>query len=170
MLKRSRILIMAITLPALLLVWGCNIGSGANRAENGDVVQVHYTGTLADGTVFDSSIDREPIEFTLGTGQMIPGFENAVLGMKVGGKKTVTIPSNEAYGPRNQNLVIDVPREQIPEDLDPQVGQQLQMTLEDGMIAIVTIIAISDTTITLDGNPPLAGKDLTFEIELVDIL
>ncbi len=168
MLKRSLIILVAMVLSALLVISGC--GTAGKTAVEGDVVQVHYTGTLTDGIVFDSSIDREPIEFTLGEGQMIPGFEKAVLGMKIGEKKTVTIPASEAYGPRNTNLVIDVPRETIPAELDPEIGKQLQMTMQDGMIAIVTIIGMTDSTITLDGNPPLAGKDLIFEIELVDIL
>ncbi len=169
MLKGSRVLLIAVMLAAILSVWGC-ASVAANRAEDGDMVRVHYTGTLDDGTVFDSSVDREPIEFTLGAGQMIPGFEKAVLGMKEGETKTVTIPSSEAYGPRNQNLVMEVPREEMPEGMEPQIGQQLQMSQNDGTIVIVTIIEVSENSIKLDANPPLAGKDLTFEIELVEIL
>jgi len=145
---------------------GCN----ASQARNGDVVQVDYTGKLADGTVFDSSAERGPLEFTLGAGQMIPGFEKAVFGMKVGEKKTVTIPVDEAYGPRRDDLVVEVPREKLPSDMTPEVGQQLGIKQPDGRTAIVTITNVSDNnTVTIDANHPLAGKDLTFEIELVKI-
>ncbi|MCX6008591.1 MAG: peptidylprolyl isomerase [Chloroflexi bacterium] len=148
---------------------GCNAWHNAAQAKNGDVVQVDYTGKLADGTVFDTSVGREPLEFTLGAGQMITGFEKAVLGMKVGEKKTVTIPADEAYGPRRDDLVGELPREKLPSGLTPEVGQQLQMTRPDGGTIIATITNVSDNTVTIDANPPLAGKDLTFEIELVKI-
>jgi peptidylprolyl isomerase len=145
-------------------------GCGAAQAKNGDTVQVNYTGKLADGTVFDSSVGREPLEFTLGAGQMIPGFEKAVFGMKVGEKKTVTIPVDEAYGPHRDDLVIEVPRDKLPAGLTPEVGQQLGVKQADGSTAVVTITNVSDNnTVTIDANHPLAGKDLTFEIELVKI-
>ena len=138
-------------------------------ASDGDTVRVHYTGTLEDGTTFDTSVGREPLEFTLGEGKMIPGFEKAVYGLKVGKSKTVTIPAEEAYGPHRDDLVIVVEREQLPADLDPKVDQQLQMQQTDGRTAVVIVIDVSETTITVDANHSLAGKDLTFEIELVEI-
>ena len=148
----------------------CNSASDNAVAKNGDVVKVDYTGTLTDGTVFDTSIGRMPLEFTLGAGQMIPGFEKAVLGMKIGEKKTFTIPAEEAYGERSENLIMEIPRDQMPADLNPQVGQQLQSTTTEGGIVVVVVIKVTDTTVTVDANHPLAGKDLTFEIELVNIL
>jgi peptidylprolyl isomerase len=159
--------VLAVILMLGVMMTGCN----APQAENGDTVQVNYTGKLADGTVFDSSIGREPYEFTLGADQTIPGFEKAVFGMKVGEKKTVTIPADEAYGPRSEDMVGEYPREKLPSDLNPQVGQQLVMTRPDGAKMIATIIDVSDNnTVTIDLNHPFAGKDLTFEIELVKIL
>lgn len=138
-------------------------------ASDGDTVSVHYTGTLEDGTTFDSSVGSEPLEFTLGEGNMIPGFEKAVYGLKVGESKTVTIPTEEAYGPHRDDLVLVMEREQLPADLDPKVGQQLQMQQTDGRTVVVIVTDVSETTITVDANHPLAGKDLTFEIELVEI-
>jgi peptidylprolyl isomerase len=157
--------VLAVILMIGVMMTGCN----AAQAKNGDTVQVNYTGKLADGTVFDSSIGREPLEFTLGAGQVIPGFEKAVFGMKVGEKKTVTIPVDEAYGPHRDDLVAEVPREKLPSDLTPEVGQQLGVKRSDGGTSIVTITSVSDNTVTIDANHPLAGKDLTFEIELVKI-
>jgi FKBP-type peptidyl-prolyl cis-trans isomerase 2 len=167
--KNSHIVLAVILLLGAILIPGCKAGDAA-QAETGDVVQVHYTGKLADGTVVDSSVGRAPLEFTLGVGQMIPGFEQAVLGMKVGESKTVTIPANEAYGPRLDDLIAEVPRERLPSDLTPEVGQQLGMNRPDGGVSLVIIIGVSDNTVTIDANHPLAGKDLTFEIELVKIL
>jgi len=164
MLKNSHI-VLAVILILGVIMTGCS----AAQAKNGDTVQVNYTGKLADGTVVDSSVGREPLEFTLGVGQVIPGFEKAVLGMKVGEKKTVTIPVDEAYGPHHDDLVAEVPREKLPEDITPEVGQQLGVKRTDGGTSIVTIISVSDNTVTIDANHPLAGKDLTFEIELVKI-
>jgi peptidylprolyl isomerase len=154
----------------IVVITGCSGENSTVGAKDGDVVRVHYTGTLEDGTVFDTSLEREPLEFTLGGGQMIPGFEQAVIGMEVGESKTVTIPPEEAYGPRHDELIMVMGRERLPEGSDPKVGQQLQMMKEDGEIITVIIVEVSETTITIDANPPLAGKDLTFEIELVEIL
>ena len=165
MLKNSHIF-LAVILVIGLMMTGCN----APQAKYGDTVQVHYTGKLTDGTVFDSSVEREPLEFTLGAGQVILGFEKAVLGMKVGEKKTVTIPVDEAYGPRRDEQIAELPREKLPSDMTPEVGQQLGIKQPDGRTAIVTITNVSDNnTVTIDANHPLAGKDLTFEIELVKI-
>ncbi|MAF85055.1 MAG: peptidylprolyl isomerase [Dehalococcoidales bacterium] len=138
-------------------------------AKDGDTVKVHYTGTLEDGTTFDTSVGREPLEFTLGEGRVIPGFEEAVKGMQVGQSKTVTIPPERAYGLRLDDLVLVIEREQLPENLDPEVGQQLQMQQADARTTVVVVTDVSETTITVDANHPLAGKGLTFEIELVEI-
>jgi peptidylprolyl isomerase len=139
------------------------------QAKDGDTVKIHYTGTLDDGTVFDSSEGREPLQFTLGSGQVIAGFEEAVRGMDSGEKKKVTIPADKAYGQRNEEMIIQAPRDQVPPDINPEVGQQLQMAGPDGQTIIVQVTEVTDDHITLDANPPLAGKDLTFDIELVGI-
>lgn len=139
------------------------------QAKEGSTVQVNYTGKLKDGTVFDSSYDRSPIKFTLGKGQLIAGFEKAVLGMNAGDKKTVEIPAAEAYGPHQENAVVEVERKVLPPDLEVQVGQRLELTQEDDSTVLVTVTAATDTTITLDANHPLAGKDLTFDIKLMSI-
>lgn len=137
--------------------------------KNGDTVRVHYTGTLSDGTEFDSSRGGDPLEFTLGEGMLIPGFEKAVLNMSaVGDSVTITIPAAEAYGERNDEMVISVPRDQVPSHIEPEVGLVLQLVSDDGEIE-VGITEVHDDSITLDANPPLAGQDLTFAIELVSI-
>lgn len=154
-----------LLLAGLLLTPGCK----ASTADYGDTVQVDYTGKLIDGTVFDTSAGREPLEFTLGTGQVIAGFEKAVLGMKVGESKTVTVPVSEAYGPHRDELIIEVPKTDLPEGLTPQVGQQLQGLEDNGRIRTVTIVEVSEDVIKVDANHFLAGKDLVFEIKLVSI-
>ncbi len=138
-------------------------------AKNGDSVKIHYTGTLEDGTTFDSSEGRDPLEFKLGSGQVIVGFDEAVTGMKTGEKKNVTIPAEKAYGQRNEEMVITAPREQVPPEINPEVGQQLQMAGPDNQPIVVQITEVTDEHIILDANPPLAGKDLIFDIELVAI-
>jgi peptidylprolyl isomerase len=144
--------------------------TGETVAKDGDTVKVHYSGTLEDGTVFDTSAGGEPLEFTIGEGMIIPGFEEAVIGMQVEDSKTVNIPADQAYGPHDDNLLIEVDRDELPEGLEPEVGQQLQSMGEDGSITMVTVTDVTDTTITVDANHPLAGEDLTFEIELVEIM
>jgi len=139
------------------------------KVENGNTVKVHYTGTLKDGSVFDTSAEREPLEFKLGEGQLIPGFEKAVIGMEEGEKTKVDIPVKEAYGEAREDLIINVPKDQLPEDVQPEVGMQLQVNQPDGQPVPVRIAEISDDELTLDANHPLAGKDLAFEIELVEI-
>ncbi len=139
------------------------------KAKEGSNVKVHYTGKLDDGSVFDSSKGRNPLQFTLGEGQVIPGFEQAVDGMDIGETKTVTIPMEQAYGPHQDELVIEIHRSQLPPDLEPQVGDQLQMQHPSGQIMILNVIETSEETITVDANHPLAGKDLTFYIELVEV-
>jgi len=136
-------------------------------AQAGDTVQVHYTGTLSDGTVFDSSQGREPLQFTLGAGEVIPGFEKAVAGMSVGERKTVTIPADEAYGARSPQAILQVPRQQFPQEIDPQPGLQLVMQRSDGHQIPVVVVEVTETHVVIDANHPLAGHDLTFEIELV---
>lgn len=138
-------------------------------AKAGDTVRVHYTGRLEDGEVFDSSQGRQPIEFQLGSGQVIAGFESAVTGMEPGQSRTVTIPANEAYGPHRDENVVSVPRTQFPDDIEPSVGQQLQMS-QGGQVYRVTVTDVGDETVSLDANHPLAGRDLTFELELVEIV
>jgi FKBP-type peptidyl-prolyl cis-trans isomerase 2 len=124
---------------------------------------------LEDGSVFDTSVEGEPLEFTVGAGTMIPGFENAVISMKLGEKKTITIPSDKAYGPYRDDMVLVIERDKLPEGLNPEVGQRLQMQSSDGRVIMVVITEVSATTVTIDANHPLAGKDLTFEIELLEI-
>lgn len=139
-----------------------------SQAQSGDTVRIHYTGKLADGNVFDSSNGRQPLEFTLGESQVIPGFEEAVSGMEPGQETTVTIPCDRAYGEHKDELIFEVPREQFPDDLDPEIGQQLQMSSGD-QTAVVTVAELNNGTVKLDANHPLAGKDLTFKIALVEI-
>ncbi|HEY9621180.1 MAG TPA: peptidylprolyl isomerase [Crinalium sp.] len=139
------------------------------QAKHGDTVTVHYTGKLDDGTVFDSSSGRDPLQFSIGDGNLIPGFENAVIGMSPGESKTQTIPSDEAYGAHYPEMVVVVDRQQIPPDLPVGVGQQLQIQQPTGQVIPVIITDISDSEVTLDANHPLAGETLTFEIELVAI-
>ncbi len=140
------------------------------QAKEGDTVKVHYTGTLDDGTIFDTSVEREPLEFTIGSGQVIPGFDIAVLDMAPGEIKVSVIPAEEAYGLHSEELVTEVDRERFPADMELELGQQLQVGLADDQQAIVMIVDMSDKAITLDANHPLAGQNLTFEIELVEIL
>lgn len=138
-------------------------------AKNGDAVKIHYTGKLDDGTIFDSSLGREPLEFTLGAGHVIPGFENMVLGMAPGDRKTDTIPVDQAYGPRRDDMIVQVDRAQLPADLNPEVGQELYVQQPGGQVMPVLVVDVDDSGITIDANHPLAGQDLTFEIELVSI-
>lgn len=142
----------------------------AKQAANGDTVRVHYTGTLADGTQFDSSVGRDPIELTLGGGMVIPGFENALLGMTPGDSKSVTIQPVEAYGPHDAKLVQVVERERIPAEIDLQVGTGLQTSDSGGNTIRLTVVALDDDNVTVDANHPLAGKALTFDLELVDFV
>lgn len=132
-------------------------------------VSLHYTGTLDSGEKFDSSEGREPLSFEVGSGQVIPGFDKAVRGMKVDESKNFTIPSNEAYGDVNEELVYEVPKASIPAELNPHEGQRLVSNLEDGRQIPVTVTKITDETITLDANHPLAGQNLTFDIKIVSI-
>jgi peptidylprolyl isomerase len=140
------------------------------QAKTGDVVRVHYKGRLTDGTEFDSSEGREPLEFQVGGGQIIPGLERQVEGMEVGEKSTVTVPSDEAYGARDERQVQSVPRDALPEGLDLRIGARLTATTRDGQQIALTVIDLDDDQVTVDGNHPLAGQDLVFEVELVEIV
>ena len=135
-------------------------------AQVNDKVKVHYKGTLSDGQVFDSSEGREPMEFTLGTGQVIPGFENGIIGMEVEESKTIEIPVDEAYGAPKAELIQEVPKAQLPEEIKPEIGMQLMSQTPDGQQMPLVITAMTDDTITVAANHPLSGKDLTFEITL----
>jgi len=139
------------------------------QAKSGDVVHVHYTGKLADGSVFDSSEGRDPLSFELGKGQVVPGFEKAVSGMGEGERKTLTIPSGDAYGPRVAQLVFTAPRNNLPPGYDPKVGEIMRLEAKDGRQMDVMIIHADEESVRMDGNHPLAGHDLTFDIELVRI-
>jgi len=138
-------------------------------ATNGDTVHVHYTGTLDDGTVFDSSEGRDPLSFTLGTGQVVTGFDEAINGMRVGDSKTVRLNPADAYGEHRPDLVLDVPTAQLPDGLEPEIGMELGLRGQDGQTMPVRVAAIGADAITLDANHPLAGKALTFDITLVSV-
>jgi peptidylprolyl isomerase len=135
-------------------------------AQNGDTVRVHYTGTLGDGTEFDSSAGREPLAFTVGGGQVIPGFDEAIRGMEAGEQKTVTIPADEAYGHHRSEMVLQVERDALPEGLDPEVGDELALTTPEGQQVPVRVTEVTEEGVVLDANHPLAGEDLTFELTL----
>jgi len=140
------------------------------QAENGDIVKVHYTGKLENGMIFDTSAKRGPLRFTIGDGQLIPGFEQAVVGMNLGESKRVKVPADKAYGPHCEEMVLVVDQNQLPKHLKLEVGQQLQIPQKDGNKTLVTVTNVSESSVTLDANHPLAGKDLTFDIQLVEIL
>jgi FKBP-type peptidyl-prolyl cis-trans isomerase 2 len=139
------------------------------QATAGTTVRFHYTGTLQDGSVFDSSEGRDPLEFQLGSGMIIPGLDRAITGMRAGEEKTVTIPADEAYGPYQADARQDVPRAQIPAEIPLEEGITLQMQTPDGRAIPVVVAALTETTVTLDANHPLAGKDLTFAVEIVSV-
>jgi len=138
-------------------------------AKKGDAVAVHYTGRLEDGSIFDSSVSRSPLSFTLGDGNMIKGFDSAVYGMVIGDHKTVTIPAAEAYGERRQDMMIEVPMSQVPPDIQPELGLQLTLQGPGGQPMPVTVVELDEEKIVLDANHELAGQDLIFDIELVSI-
>lgn len=139
-------------------------------AKSGDTVRIHYTGKLDDGHVFDSSVARnEPFEFQLGSGNVIPGFDKAVTGMEAGEKKTFTIPVADAYGERNEEMVLEFPKTELPGEVNPEPGMVLEAQGQNGEQYRLTVTAVAEETVTLDGNHPLAGKDLTFDIELLEI-
>ena len=139
------------------------------QVKTGDTVKVHYHGRLSDGSTFDSSSGREPLQFEVGSGQVIKGFEDGVEGMTVGDKKTIQIPVEEAYGPKDENMLVEFPIANFPEDLKPEVGMQLNMTNGGGQVIPVTITEVGEESVILDANHPLAGQELIFDIELVEI-
>lgn len=140
------------------------------EAKQGDTVRIHYTGKLDDGTVFDSSEGREPLEFTIGGEEVIPGFENAVMGMNPGEKRTTTIKPEEGYGEFQEDMVFQVDRDRLPSDMPPEIGAELRVrTPDDNMIPVI-IVDVQDDKVTIDANHPLAGRDLVFDIELVEIV
>jgi FKBP-type peptidyl-prolyl cis-trans isomerase 2 len=139
------------------------------QAQNGDKVKVHYHGKLRSGDTFDSSQGREPLEFTLGSGQVIKGFDDGVTGMKVGDKKTVEIPVADAYGEKNEEMLIEFPKNQFPPELNPEPGMQLMMNNGQGQQFPVNIVEVKEESVVLDANHPLAGQDLIFDLELVEI-
>jgi peptidylprolyl isomerase len=138
-------------------------------AKQGDTVKIHYTGKLDDGTVFDSSRERDPLEFKLGSGMVIAGFDDAVTGMEVGESKAVSIPPEQAYGERSDKNVMEIKRETLPQEITPQVGMKLQASAANGGVMIVTVTDVKDDTLTIDANHQLAGETLNFDIELMEI-
>ncbi len=139
------------------------------QVTKGDTIQVHYHGTLTNGEVFDSSTGRAPLEFEVGSGMVIPGFDNGVLGMQVGDKKTINIPFMEAYGPKQAEMIVEFPKTQFPTDLNPEVGMALTMNNGQGQQFQVNVVEVKEEVVVLDANHPLAGQDLTFDLELVSI-
>ncbi len=138
-----------------------------SKVEDGTQVKVHYTGKLNDGTVFDSSQDKEPLEFTMGKGEVIPGIEDAVRDMEEGESKQVTIGKDQAYGDRRDDMIIDVPKDKFPDEIPQDVGQQLMLKHPEGQEFPAVIVDVKEETVTLDANHPLAGEDLNFEIQRV---
>lgn len=140
------------------------------QVKNGDTVKVHYHGKLNDGSTFDSSQGREPLEFEVGSGMVIQGFDNGVTGMAVGEKKTINIPADEAYGQKEDDRIMDFPLDRFPPDMKPEVGMELNMSNGQGQNIPVVITEVNENSVTLDANHPLAGKELIFDLELVDIV
>ena len=165
MFKKWQIGLITATLLGALALSSC---AGA-AAKVGDTVKVDYTGTLTDGTVFDSSVGKSPLEFTVGAGQMIKGFDNAVLGMKVGQSKTVVLPPEDAYGAHRDDLVVAVDRRQLGDAANATVGDQLSVMYANGTRGTVVVLAVNATTVTVDTNHSLAGKTLKFDIKLVSV-
>lgn len=139
------------------------------QVKSGDKVKVHYKGSLKDGTVFDSSEGREPLEFTVGSGMVIKGFDDALLGMQTGDRKTVDIPVDQAYGPSNPDMILEFSKNDFPAEMDPQAGMGIHLSDQMGNNIPATVVEVKDETVIIDANMPLAGKDLIFEIELVEV-
>ncbi len=140
------------------------------QAKSGDTVKIHYTGRLDDGTVFKTSCGYKPLEFRIGKSTLIPAFQETVVGMKPGNSRTVKIVAGEAYGPRHEQMVVAVDRNKFPESVKPSIGLELDICQQNGKVSLVKVIDVSECSVTLDANHPLAGKDLTFDIELVEII
>lgn len=141
-------------------------------SENGDTIKVHYTGKLKDGEIFDSSEGRDPLEFQLGSGVVIEGFNDGLLGLKEGETKTIEIPVEKAYGEKNQDYIVEISKDKLDDSQEFQIGMQVSFSSNepDGQPIPVEVIAVTENTVTFDANPPLAGKDLIFEVEMVGIL
>lgn len=140
------------------------------QAKKGDTVRVHYIGKLADGTIFDSTEDDEPLEFVIGEDEVLPKFEETVIGLSIGDKRTVEISSDDAYGDYDEDLIFEIGYDQFPEDIEPELGIDLEVTLPSGHSEIMTIVELEEDAVVLDANHPLAGEDLVFELELVEIV
>lgn len=140
------------------------------QASSGDTVRIHYTGKLTDGTLFDSSEGRDPLEFTIGENKIIPKLEESVVGMSVGDKATVEVDAENAYGPRHEEAMQTVERSMVPDEIDLTIGNQLEASGPNGQSMVLTVVQVTEETVTLDGNHPLAGQDLVFEIELIEVL
>jgi peptidylprolyl isomerase len=140
------------------------------RAKTGDTVRIHYTGKLQDGTVVDSSANRDPLEFTLGQGQVIPGVEDAVTGMEPGESKSAEIPPEQAYGPRRDGMVVTLERRRLPAGMEVSVGEELSLRQQDGGNLSAKVTDVSDESVTIDANHPLAGRTLVFDLKLVEVL
>jgi peptidylprolyl isomerase len=166
LIKKWHIVLLTIIAVGAMLLSGC---SSEPKVKTGDSVKVDYTGKLTDGTVFDSSIGETPLEFIVGAGEVIQGFDAAVIGMKVGETKTVTIPPDQAYGERTNDLIVTVERNLLPADVVPVVGGLLQTSHQGTAGQTVVILEVTDTTVTVDANAPLAGETLVFEIKLLEI-
>ena len=166
MIKKTRRILLGLLLLGSILLSSC---AGGRAAQNGDTVTVNYTVKLEDGTIYGTSSGGEPLQVTLGESTLIPGFEEAIIGMRVGEKKTVTIPPEKAYGAYRPELAGEISKSKLPEGLEPVVGQELQTTGANGEPLTVLITGVTDTTVTLDANPHLAGKNLIVDVELVSI-
>jgi peptidylprolyl isomerase len=140
------------------------------QAKHGDTVRVHYRGKLRDGSVFDASFDREPLQFTIGEGELLPGFEEAVVGMNPGELKTTELPAETAFGPYREDMLLVIDKSQLPEDVEPKVGESVPIPRPDGPPIDITVADVTESEVTVDANHPLAGEDLTFDIQLIDIV
>lgn len=169
-MKNNRVILISI-MTVICLFWAILLLACGSTpiAKNGDTVQVNYSLTLADGTLFETSVGDQPLELVLGIGDYLPDFEKAIVGMKVGESKTIIILAANAYGTRSDDLVFTVDRTQLAEGVEPKVGDHLQTTDASGQTVVVMVTAVSDTTVSIDANSPLAGKDLTFKIDLLKI-
>jgi peptidylprolyl isomerase len=139
-------------------------------AKEGDMVKVHYTVKLGDGTIIGSTTNHEPLQFTIGEGQILPGFEQAVVGMNPGESKTIEVPADQSFGPHLDEMVVVIDRARLPGDFNPKIGEQVQFRQEDGQIATVLVTDVSGSSITIDANHPLSGKDLTFDIQFLEVV
>ncbi len=164
-MKSKLVMLLGAMLAGLMLVNGCV----AEQAKTGDAVKIQYTGKLEDGTVFDNTEGYGSLQFIIGGGYLLPAFEESVIGMRVGESKTIVIPADEAYGPYREEMVFDIDLTSLPEDVKPEVGQTLNLGMSSNAIITGVIIDVTASTVTVDTNHPLAGKDLTFDIYLLEI-